>query len=231
MESSNRRFTRSHSVEIQPLNKRNLDEALESLYQRIKRDTASQVALLEEQNRNLKTLIERQNSDIQSMKTAINNLATECERMSRKERIEFAVINGVDEATKDVVAWVQKLCEILNLRPDTTFKPMRLGKKPNSTRRIKVKFMTEKDKRYAVDKCKELFSNEDEAKRLLPNQQKLFINYDESPMTRRENARLREKRRSLIRKNPRSSAVLRKGKLYVDDAQIDEFNVVNQYFQ
>lgn len=225
-------MTRNTLVDVHPLTKSDLDAALESLYQRIKKDTAAQVTLLEEQNKRLKEIVDKQNAEIQLMRSSVVSLAAQFEQISRKERADFAIINGVDESISDVNAWVLKLSGALNLQIDNSFKPIRLGKtaRPNKTRPIKVKFQTEKDKRDAIHNCRKLFNDNAGIKRLFGNQKKLFINFDESPTARRESARLREARKIAIRDNPDKSVQIRRGRLYLDDVQIDEWDIANQYF-
>ena len=58
----------------------------------------------------------------------------------------------------------------------------------------------------------------------------IFINQDESPLTRKENYRLRKERDRLrtLEENKNKKVVIYKGKLKVDDDILDEFKIENQ---
>ena len=59
----------------------------------------------------------------------------------------------------------------------------------------------------------------------------IYINQDLPPMTRRENQRLRKVMKDKRLIEPQSDIVIRKGKLLVNEVQIDEFDLRNQIFR
>ena len=111
----------------------------------------------------------------------------------------------------------------------------RLGSKPDDTendyRQIMIKFKTNKDK-YEILRCSKLLKNWRDDKDTSLGTRNIYINPDESPMTRKENARLRKERDRLrnLDENAGKKIVIHKGKLKVDNIVHDELNIENQLF-
>ena len=125
----------------------------------------------------------------------------------------------------------------------------RLGKKPDNVqeasedyRQILVEFKTVDMKRDVLKNSSKLKNwgsgneeneNDDEnAKNTSLGSRALYINQDESPLSRKENYRLRRERNRLRiqEENKGKKIVISKGKLLVDDVIHDQFCIENQIF-
>ena len=60
---------------------------------------------------------------------------------------------------------------------------------------------------------------------------KVFIKHDASPLHRKENNRIYSKLKKLRLEHTDREYKIRKGILYEDDQQIDQFNINNSIFQ
>ena len=93
----------------------------------------------------------------------------------------------------------------------------------------KIVFDDYNSKMGIVKNCKKLANlNEENPLR------KIYVRFDDPPLTRKENKRLSDKRYQLAREAEETGSgdvyKLEKGKLLKNDAQIDEFNLSNQIF-
>ena len=89
---------------------------------------------------------------------------------------------------------------------------------------MKIKLRNEEDKRKLVTESRKLT-------RTTPDLHEIFVNFDESPLTRRENARLRTSRKDLKKANPDKEVTIRGRKVYLGNVVVDEFDILNQVFQ
>ena len=73
---------------------------------------------------------------------------------------------------------------------------------------------------------------EEEYKPKYLGKSQIYLSYDETPYQRKENARLRKVRNTLREedKEKKKKIIIRKGKLFVDDAEVDQFDITNQLF-
>ena len=97
------------------------------------------------------------------------------------------------------------------------------------TDKIMVQFKSTKAKFDVLSHAKDIKGwNED--KSVILGNREIFINQDESPLTRKENHRLRMERNRLrkLDENRDKKIVIYKGKLKVDEVIQDEFNIDNQ---
>ena len=123
----------------------------------------------------------------------------------------------------------------------------RLGKRADNSpadedyRQILIKFKTVEMKREVLKNSKLLKNwgrrdiGEDvngEDKDICLGTKVIFINHDETPLTRKENYRLRQERNRLrmLEENHDKKIVISKGKLLVDDIVYDQFKIENQIF-
>ena len=111
-------------------------------------------------------------------------------------------------------------------------KVTRLGRSTSDTqqrgahpRRLKVVLGSTENRNLVLSNARKLKDNR--------NFSNVFINPDEPPLTRQENARLRKKLRQLRethKDNPQVKIYIKSGKLYMNSDIIDSFSVGNQVF-
>ena len=94
---------------------------------------------------------------------------------------------------------------------------------------ILVEFKTVDMKRNVLRNSKKLKDWKD-GKNSSLGVKNIYINFDETPLTRNENARLHKERNRLrdLEENANKRIFISKGKLKIDDVIHDEFNIENQ---
>lgn len=179
---------------------------------------------LENQTNALRDIIDSQVETINTLKSTVVKQAVAIDRLEGINRREHAIISGLSEensANDTLTNFIQQL----DVQLDETFKPIRLGTLKNGTksRPLKVKFRSENDKLRAIEKSRNLIRSD-------PQAAKIYVNFDESPLRRLENARLRQAKNDLIKKNPNKNVQIRKGKLFLENVEVDHFDITKQVF-
>lgn len=178
---------------------------------------------LAKQTKSLKAVIDKQTADIDRLKATVTTQAISIESLESKNRRCFGIVQGIPE-TKEQESLLLKQLTDANIVLNDNHLPFRIGaKRQNNTRPLKIKFRSVKDKATAFV----FFKNQ----RASQSGQNIFLNNDESPLTQRENYRLRKAKKEIIQKNPGKTVSLLKGILRVDDLEVDKFNLENQIFQ
>ena len=198
-----------------------LDQLRFTLREEIRKD-------FQEELRELRTTIQNQQVTIQTMKTTIIEQALCIERYEKERRANCAIIYGIPEATDSTENLNDKIIDILQ-KTEVYFNssevfPVRIGKKGKNPRPVKITLKSEATKKEVVAKAREKFPKKPELK-------SIFINYDQSPLTRKENLRLREKMKSLRVEHPQKEIKISNGLLLMDGLVVDKFDLRTQVFQ
>lgn len=198
-------------------------DALLKLRSDIRSDFQSEIQTLTLRIDSLQTTIQEQAHEIDLLKSITKAQTYSLEQIERKNRSKQAIIVGLpEENDENLDAKIKAL--ISKTGNDTchpTRGPHRIGKKSAKARPICVYFISEIAKRTAIEKFRKL--QDDSVKGI-------YMNYDETQISRQENARLRTKKKALVTANPGKQVRIHKGKLYLDDNLVDQFDVANQVF-
>lgn len=169
----------------------------------------------------LKEVIGKQDKIIDNLQNKLGKQAIIIDKLDNLSRKDFAIVYGLpenDDGSNDLSV----LDQVENI--DDTFLPFRIGKiSNNKIRPLKIKFKDEKSKIKGIDKFRIISRDNPELK-------DIFMNYDQSELTRSEYTRLRNKKKTLVNENPGKTVHLRKGQLRLNDAIIDYFDIRNQVF-
>ena len=192
---------------------------------------------------NVKTMqdgIENNDNEIKLLKDVIVEQQKAIDGFYKEKRENNLIISGVlcqdDEVIRDKVQLIFDKLECTSGTMDDVESVYRIGRKVTfnddgreDARRIMLKFNSKKAKYEVLRKTKLLKNWTQHKDRTLGNND-IFINHDESPMTRKENLRLRKERNRLrnLDENKNKKVVIYKGKLTVDGNPLDEFNIENQ---
>ena len=188
---------------------------------------------------NIRADVKNNETEIKQLKNVIIEQQKAIDSFHRDKRDKNLILSGVKYQHGEIL--VNKISFIfakMSLNYDIQQKIediYRLGSKPDDTendyRQIMIKFKTNKDK-YEILRCSKLLKNWRDDKDTSLGTRNIYINPDESPMTRKENARLRKERDRLrnLDENAGKKIVIHKGKLKVDNIVHDELNIENQLF-
>lgn len=200
----------------EPITTAILEECLTKLRTDIKSDNANLV-------NELRLEIKKQQNEINSLREIVIKQAQAIERMETINRNQYGIISGIPENDDDDL--LKKTLDAINVTlPENSAK--RIGKPDTNKRRlIRVKFNSEEERNNAVTKSRQILSNNRIFK-------KVYINRDEAPLTRAENARLRQAKKELIKENENHSDSIKisQGKLLMNGVEHDSFNLRNQIF-
>ena len=176
---------------------------------------------------------------IQQLESKCEKLETMCDKLQcaqtallqSQEKLEITsrcknvIITDLKEELNTNAAIKEIIHIIMAASQDSPTAPLnfdckRLGSNQSHPRPVKVVFQTEE----ASSKVKR------NAKLLRQHNQfnNVYINPDWPPATSKENARLRNRAKQIRATNPNSTVQIRKGKLLIDDAIVDSFNIANQ---
>ena len=179
----------------------------------------------------LHSIINKQKNEIDFLKQSVISQAVQIEKLENTNRRKYAIINGLPEVDDNegrsvsLSETINKLIDDIGLadtvKLDPKFQIFRIGKKETSkSRPVKIKLQSESMKHNLVTLSREHFKN---------NENKVYINYDQGPLTRKENFRLRiscnKLRNDPLNKNKR--ILLQKGKITVNGVIVDSFNLEN----
>lgn len=169
----------------------------------------------------LKQIIELQAAKIKTLENHVGLQEIKLAQLDNLTRKEFSIIHGIPEDA--IVEDTLKKLKLVDI--DKEYTPFRLGKKRDEgCRPIKIKFKTEKQKINLTKSANDVI-------RLSPDEFKdIYINYDQSPLHRSENARLRLVKNDLKNKNPGATVRILKGQVILNDTVMDKFDLRKQVF-
>ena len=200
---------------------------------------------IDQMRNNVKTMqddIEINDNEIKLLKDVIVEQQKAIDGFYKEKRENNLIISGVlcqdDDVVRDKVQIIFDKLEWTSGTMDDVESVCRIGRKVTfnehddgreDARRIMLKFKSKKAKYEVLRKTKSLKGWTQHKYRTLGNND-IFINHDESPMTRKENLRLRKERNRLrnLDENKNKKIIIYKGKLMVDGNPHDEFNIENQ---
>lgn len=146
------------------------------------------------------------------------------ERLDSINRNCCGIVTGIPEDANGQ-AILSDMWSALNVNPQPR-STLRLGKpSTHKSHPIKVKFQSEEQKVQVVNNSRLLFKQNSRFKNI-------FINWDEAPLTRAENARLRKVKKELMDQHPDKKKDIKiiKGQVLLNDNIHDSFNLRNQIF-
>ena len=187
----------------------------------------------ESEIKDIRENIESNESERNSLKNVIINQPKAIDGFHRDKRANNLIISGVLNQDGEILD--DKLTLILNkigvACSDEIVQTYRLGKKDASNnaedyRQIMVKFKSTSITSDVIRHAKNIKGWKEDKSNTLGNRE-IFINIDESPLVRKENHRLRMERNRLrsLDENRNKKIVIHKGKLKIDEAIHDEFNI------
>ena len=192
----------------------------------MKKDYDDKIEKLQSDNKLLKkTILEQQKflEGVHREKSKNNVFVTGIpETFTGDDNIE---ITDKEEIVRKAFALVNRAVSADKYRIVKVFDPVE-GKTRYSA---KIVFNDFKSKMEIVKKCKDLATLEEGHPF-----RKVFVRFDDPPLTRKENKRLADRRYQLAREAEETGSgdvyKLEKGKLMKNSVQIDEFNLSNQVF-
>lgn len=183
-----------------------------------------------QQTDTLQQKIDSQRKEITSLMQVVSKQAGQIDYLESLNRADSIIIYGIPELNNegnptDLGHYVSQLTTTLQLPSilNPEFIPTRLGKKSNKPRPVKVKVKTVQEKIKLVTKARTQLKT-------IPAYKNVFINFDESPISRKENARLRAKVKELRQLHPDKVVKIVKRNLLVDNVTVDSFDLSNQIF-
>jgi hypothetical protein len=182
---------------------------------------AFRTILREELNERLTLINELEKKVTVLQKTVLQQ--QECmERIEANRRDNNLIISGYLETKPDRLEDIKEILSTIAGQEIIPKRVQRLGTSLNrTTPRQLLVVLADVEKRNAVlVKAKTLKDNIDF--------KGVYLNADEPPMTRKENARLRKKAYDYRKLHPNSKIYIKKGKLYMNEDVIDNFNLQNQ---
>lgn len=183
---------------------------------------------LAKQTAELRLIIEEQKAEIEQLKVVITNQAAFIEKLEFKNRSENVIINNVVETNgenlKIVIENTLQKLNIPDVQIDKKHRIFRLGQSiEGKIRPIKIKLKSTEMVRTLITKSREMPDPVDGSLRI-------YMNYDQPLLTRKENNRLRLRKKEITEQNPGSMVKISKGKLMMGDTQVDVFDLKNQIF-
>lgn len=172
--------------------------------------------IIKNQAEQIRILEDRQTS----LENRIVHQEVQLAHLDNNSRKEFAIIHGIPEDNTSLETIVKKL----DLKIDNDFEPIRLGiiKQEQTYRPIKIKFKNETTKINNVKSASSKIKSS-------PNSYKnISINYDQNKLYRLENLRLRNVRKRLLEKYPDKIVKLYRGKVLLDNIEVDSFDLNKQ---
>lgn len=207
-----------------------LDSALKELRDSLHTNIVNE---LTQQIQQLRSIIDKQNDTISLQSTQIENFkqqlssqhnaiihqAKRIEAMEVKNRSLNLIIRGIPEnPTVPLIDDIQN--NFKSNEPFNIVSCSRIGKlQQNNTRPIKITVSSFDDKIKLSNFARSNLRTKS-----------IYVNFDEPPLTSRENKRLRDKAKSLKTDNPTKDYKLDKGRLLVDGMELDRFDLKNQIF-
>lgn len=183
--------------------------------------------VLKEEITVMKEQIESHDNDIEQIKSYIVNLETHRLKEERKALGNNVVIRGLtetkDETAQVTEAKVHELLNSINANINSFSKVERIGSNNNNNcRLIKVTANCRDDRNTILSKAK-LLHKSNEYKRV-------FLNADRPLLDRKEAARLRALRKEITAQNPHANVKIERGKLFLDNAEIDKERPLRHLF-
>ena len=178
-------------------------------------------------------------SQIQNLKTEVNALRVICkaqqeqlEAFEREKRQNNLIISGIAETDRNDPNYeeseLKKIKQVCTFIEPTAIDSLnivecfRLGRYTGKARPIKIKFMKTSSRNKILTGSKRLRGNQ--------TFNNVYINPDESDLSRKENARLRKVASNLRKENPTNKVYIKQGKVFLDNIQRDIFDIGNQLF-
>ena len=201
---------------------------LEQAVDKITADYNDQSGKIESLSANL----ELEQSSVTSLKKVILEQQKCLESIRKKELSNNAVISGIpntplvvngreyesDTAKLEAIFGHMDCANLLLVEHKVLNMPVRDG---STTHTLKVQFDDKNNAKTLIEKAKGL-KTFDAAK--------IFINYDEPFISRKEHNRLRKKKYDLTQDNPDDNIKISKGKLLHNNTVVDRFDLSNQLF-
>lgn len=195
-----------------------LTAALEKLRTDIRSDLKDEITVL-------RTIIDEQTKEIDSLKAVVADQQTSLLYLQRKDLERNMIISGLSEPNAEITD-TEQINELLKIVDDkfqasTIDRFDRIGKQ--KPRLLKITFKLKETKLSLVRNGKKL--------RDIEKYEGVYINSDQTKLDRAESRRLRIKRKELKAENPTKAVYIKAGCLIMDDTEIDRMNPINQLFR
>ena len=197
---------------------------------------------IEDNLKDLRVDIENNETEIELLKRVIKEQQKAIDGFHKTNRENNLLISGVSYQDGEIlIDKVKLILKQLGLENSDVIDDIndvyRIGKKVaiddgadnDDKRKIMLKFKS-KGTKFKILHCTKLLKGWKENKERVLGGGNIFINHDESPMTRKENYRLRNERNRLrqLSENKDKQVIIYQGKLKIDNKVYDEFNIENQ---
>jgi multidrug efflux pump subunit AcrA (membrane-fusion protein) len=188
-----------------------LDTKLALLKDSIIQTLSSEIAKLQSKNAQLSKAFDKQQLQIEQLET--------------QARANNIIITGIPEGEnqQQELKSIGAICKMVSkeISVSSITGHHRIGKKVDGKKRITKVIFHDRTSRNSV-----LYGDRTPLKN--NTYKDIYINADESELTRAEGARLRKKMHEMRKSAPNSKVVITKGRLMKDDNEIDAFDIRNQ---
>ena len=176
--------------------------------------------------RMLEDRVDQQESEISALKQIILDNEREKLKVTRSELVRNFVIRGLDEPKEEKKTELDdKVKDVMNTL-DVKFNPIsiqRVGKRVDGKpRTIKVVTQSVDDRNAVLKRSRQLRQNS--------SFKQVYLDSDKCFLDRREDARLRKQLRQWKQQNPTATVKIFRGKLLVDDVEVDHADPVKHIF-
>ena len=182
------------------------------------------IKVLKEEINDMKEKIAVHDKDIENIKSYVINLESERLRMERKALVNNIVVKGLPEDPDETVlvteSKVNNLLSAMNVDVKILMAE-RVGNKGKS-RLIKIITGSRHDRNTILTNSKQLQNN--------VHYQNVYLSADRPFLDRKEAARLRVRRKELAQQHPQANVRIRRGKLFLNDEEIDKEYPLRQLF-